>query len=66
MFHKVKRVPASKVPASELEHHVREEKECKLVHAVHTVDLYPSLAKIAVVYMNVHATSCAPERNWSR
>jgi hypothetical protein len=31
-----------------------------------TVDLYPSLADIAVVYMSVHATACAPERNWSK
>jgi hypothetical protein len=26
-----------------------------------TVDLYPSLVDIAVVYMTVHATACAPE-----
>jgi hypothetical protein len=77
MSHKVKGVPASQVPASELEHRVRVEMECKLLQAVHAVDLVylrqtwsthrrPSLSKIAVVYMSVHATACAPERNWSR
>jgi hypothetical protein len=34
--------------------------------AGHTIDLYPTLADIAVVYMSVHATACAPERNWSK
>jgi hypothetical protein len=29
-----------------------------------TVDLYPSLTDIAVIYMSVHATACAPERRW--
>jgi hypothetical protein len=66
MSHKVKGVPASESPASELEHYVRLEMECKLLQAVHTVDLYPSHVIIAVVYMSAHATACAPERNWSR
>jgi hypothetical protein len=28
--------------------------------------LYPTLAGIAITYMSVHATACAPERNWSK
>jgi hypothetical protein len=59
MSHKVKGAPAREVPASELEHHVRVEKGCKRLQAVQTVDMYPSLAKIAVVYMSVHVTACA-------
>jgi hypothetical protein len=34
--------------------------------AGHTIDLYPTLADIAAMYMSVHATACAPERNWSK
>jgi hypothetical protein len=31
-----------------------------------SVSLYPTLADLAITYMSVHATACAPERNWSR
>jgi hypothetical protein len=41
-----KAVPTSEVPASELEHFVRVEKQCKLLQACHTIDsLYDALMR---------------------